>query len=346
MASVTSVITLLCLATLWYISSWITAKVYTLLMKYSIFDVPNARSSHASLIPRGGGLAPVFSFIIGCVPVVLLYEFSKNLPLYLFIAIAILAVVSFADDVRQLSVKSRLMAHFAAAILGAVVIRDQGSILNLPEGLELMVIAFAIIGFINLFNFTDGIDGMASSQAIYLSVALGVIYWIEADIKYMWICLALTISVFHFVRYNWHPALMFLGDVGSICIGFTLGVLLLIVASKGYLLQVLILPMYCFGDAGFILIRRMLRLEKVWLPHSSHFFQCAVRNGVSHSEVVMKVIICNALLFLWALASIALQKKILYWNFLLLIPAILISFLTIKSFLYRMTVLDIRANRR
>ena len=130
------------------------------------------------------------------------------------------------------------------------------------------------------FNFMDGIDGMASVETI--SISIGIIFlaananWEPLGQVY---AAVLAGAMAGFIKLNWAPAKVFLGDVGSIPIGFIIGWLLLKLASEGLWLPAFILPLYYITDATFTLARRILKREKFWLPHKQHYYQQAVIRG-------------------------------------------------------------------
>ncbi len=115
--------------------------------------------------------------------------------------------------------------------------------------------------------------------------------------------LALLAGALGFLWWNWHPARIFLGDVGSVPLGFLIGWLLLVLAKNGHWQAALILPLYYLADATITLIRRALRGEKVWQAHREHFYQQAVRRGLSHADVVRHVLALNLVLVLLAVAA-------------------------------------------
>ena len=198
----------------------------------------------------------------------------------------VLTVVSFLDDLRDLSPISRLLLQSGAVIACIEFLPGpvfQGLIGSIPDTILSVVIW---LWFINLFNFMDGIDGIAGVQT--LSIGLGI-YLIGAinmpfDASHGQ-ALVLAAAAIGFLLWNWHPARIFLGDVGSIPLGFLLGWLLLNLASNGFWQAALILPLYYLVDSTWTLIQRILRGMIVWKPHKEHFYQLAVSRGRSHSQV-------------------------------------------------------------
>jgi UDP-N-acetylmuramyl pentapeptide phosphotransferase/UDP-N-acetylglucosamine-1-phosphate transferase len=176
----------------------------------------------------------------------------------------------------------------------------------LPPTLDLVATALLWLWFINLFNFMDGIDGIAGVE----TAAIGAGIFIAAKIGKLdghWLMLGLSAAAaaVGFLRWNWHPAKIFLGDVGSVPLGFLLGWLLLSFAAAGHPIPALILPLYFLADATITLLRRLLRGEKVWLAHREHFYQLAIRSGLRHDQVSGLVAMCS--LFLIALVMVAMR---------------------------------------
>ena len=161
---------------------------------------------------------------------------------------------------------------------------------------------------INLFNFMDGIDGLAATEMIGVGIgfcllsAFAGVTFPHALFAYN---LILAAAGCGFLWWNWHPAKIFLGDVGSIPIGFLLGYLLLLAANSGYLFAALILPAYYLSDGTITLARRLWQGKKIWVAHSEHYYQQAVRRGRRHDTVTRYIFGLNILLvFLATLAVI------------------------------------------
>lgn len=125
-----------------------------------------------------------------------------------------------------------------------------------------------------------------------------------ADAPPIWLGATLAAAAVGFLVWNWPPSRIFLGDVGSVPIGFLLGFLLLALAARGYGAAALILPAYYLADATLTILRRLLRGEKIWRPHSQHFYQQAVRGGLSHAQVSLAVLAANLVLIALAVLSL------------------------------------------
>jgi UDP-N-acetylmuramyl pentapeptide phosphotransferase/UDP-N-acetylglucosamine-1-phosphate transferase len=260
-------------------------------------DIPNVRSNHKAPIPRGGGIAMIGAALIGLL--------VADMPVTVAAAALLLAAVSFADDLRGLPVGVRLLVQLAAVAL--VLSQMQGRVLPeaVPLALERLGEALLWIWFINLTNFMDGIDGISAMQAIMVSAGICLIHffrpWIPASLATA--AGVMAASAYGFYLFNRNPAKIFMGDAGSIPLGFLMGYLLLNLATDGYLLAAFILPAYYLTDATRTLVKRQLRGQKVWQAHSEHAYQQAVRNGFTHAQVVARISWLNAVLIALALVS-------------------------------------------
>jgi UDP-N-acetylmuramyl pentapeptide phosphotransferase/UDP-N-acetylglucosamine-1-phosphate transferase len=203
-----------------------------------------------------------------------------------------LAVVSWIDDLRGVSPLARLLAQFVAVMIGLSVLPEWHGLLQ-PA-----LIAVVWVWWINLFNFMDGIDGLAASEAAAIGAGLLLFASVGAgaDLAPRGLAAAVTGAALGFLVWNWSPARIFLGDVGSVPLGYVLGFLLLGLALRGHWKIALILPLYFLADATITLGRRLLRAERVWHAHREHFYQQAVRRGLGHAAVVRRVIAADLVL--------------------------------------------------
>lgn len=279
-----------------------TRGVLVLLHRKSVLDHPNHRSSHSAPVPRGGGIAVMAALSAGWLAYGLTAPEILAPMLVVLAAAVMLAGVSFIDDLRDLTALTRILFQLLAVLLGLMVIAEQGLVFQgwLPPMLDLALVALVWLWFINLFNFMDGIDGLAGLEAICLSLGLvlaGALAGFQPP------ALMLAAAAAGFLLFNWSPARVFLGDVGSVPLGYLLGFLLLAAATEGAWAPALILPLYYLADATLTLGRRVLRGEKFWHGHRQHFYQQAVQRGFSHAAVSHRVLIANALLIALALLA-------------------------------------------
>lgn len=285
-----------------------TRAVIGLLLRHAVLDHPNRRSSHAAPVPRGGGIAVMAAIVIGWIAYALTMPALLPVIGLLLAAAAGLAAISFLDDLFDLTATMRLLAQFLAVLLGMLVLADAGPVFQglLPGWLDLLAAALLWLWFINLFNFMDGIDGLAGVQTVALALGLALV-GAGAGTGANWQppLLMLAAAAAGFLWFNWQPARLFLGDVGSVPLGYLLGFLLLSAAAAGQWAAALILPAYYLADASITLARRVLRGEKFWHGHREHFYQQAVRRGFSHATVSTMVAGGNALLILLAMLAAA-----------------------------------------
>ena len=281
-----------------------TGLILKILKRYNIVDNPNERSSHTKPTPRGGGLA----LILVCLGA---WGFSLgdifNVHLALFIATLFLGIVSWIDDIRGLLVSVRLLSQFLAVSLIFWLMPASNLYFHglLPDGLDTLVAVFMWVWFMNLFNFMDGIDGISAVEAssiglgVFILMALGAVQLTHGLLGFV-----ITASAIGFVWWNWQPAKVFLGDVGSIPLGFLLGWLLLEILSTTYWPVAIILPLYYLADSSITLSRRIWRNERVWRAHREHFYQQATARGLSHAQVSMLICGNNILLVVLSIFSL------------------------------------------
>jgi UDP-N-acetylmuramyl pentapeptide phosphotransferase/UDP-N-acetylglucosamine-1-phosphate transferase len=279
-----------------------------LLLRFHILDRPNDRSSHSVAKPRGGGLALLPVVLIAW----LLWRPWFGTPPAGF-AFAVLGAIwliaiSWLDDLRDLSALTRLVAQALAVAAGLVAMSGIGPVFQglLPPLVDRLAAGLLWLWFINLFNFMDGIDGISGVEAVALGLGLGLVAWtvelVPSFVVLSWLLAAGTLG---FLIWNWAPSKLFLGDVGSVPLGFLLGWLLLLAAAHGQWAAALILPGYYLADASLTLLQRLRRGERLWQAHRTHFYQRAVAGGRGHGTVAAAVAGCDWVLLGLALAATA-----------------------------------------
>jgi len=288
------------------------------LKRRGIVEDITERSLHTIPVPTGGGWVVVGCIVISC----LLY--AKGLSdreTILLGCILTLAGVSWIDDLKSLSATLRLGVHFACVVAATAMLSPDARILPIDVGFWADRVACVLIWvwLINLNNFMDGIDGMAGTDAIhmfsgyiFLGLAIGMgRNELILSIATIGACLA-------FLRFNWQPSKIMLGDVGSIPFGFMNGWFLITMAVKGYHAAAVILPLYYLMDTTLTLAIRAARGEQVFRPHREHFYQRAVLGGLTHQAVVLRVTMARGVLLILAVVS-------LKWPLLALAVAIAVS---------------------
>jgi len=276
-----------------------TYALIPVLRRAAVLDRPNERSLHEMPTPRGGGIAVVAAILFAW-----LLAISAGAATPRLIAVAagavLLGAVSWRDDRGGLSPAVRFAVQLVAVALGMPALAPEGLVFQgwLPTWLEIAAAALAWVWFINLFNFMDGIDGIAGSEAAAIGVGLALFAMVGAgsDPAFAALAGAIAAAAVGFLVWNWAPARIFLGDVGSVPLGYLLGFLLLAAAARGHWKIALILPLYFMADATITLLRRLLRGERIWTPHRQHFYQQAVQRGLGHADVVRRVIAADLVL--------------------------------------------------
>lgn len=285
--------------------TWLaTRTVLGLLVRRAILDRPNARSSHDTPTPRGGGIAVVAVLIPAWIAAALLG--GAPVPWLVLGATALLAAVSWRDDLKSLGILWRFGVQILAVAIGMASI--DGLVFRglLPPWLDALAAGFLWLWFVNLYNFMDGIDGIAAVETASIGggvalVALGAAVGPAGAAAWG---IVLAAAALGFLPWNWQRAKLFLGDVGSVPLGYVAGWLLLSMAAAGAWKAALILPLYYLADATITLLRRLRRGEKVWQAHREHYYQRAVQGGMSHAAVVRAVLAGNL-----ALAGLALGAE-------------------------------------
>jgi UDP-N-acetylmuramyl pentapeptide phosphotransferase/UDP-N-acetylglucosamine-1-phosphate transferase len=279
------------------------------LRRRQVLDHPNERSSHKYPTPRGGGLAVTPAAM-------LCWSASAALmpgPMagWAWVAVAgtlLLMMTSWTDDRHTMAVAPRLVAH-AGVVLGAAIALPSHALVFqgwLPLPVDRLVAILGWLWFVNLYNFMDGIDGITGVETASLGFGVAIVATISGDaVGTVPFALVLAAAALGFLVWNWHPAKLFLGDSGSIPLGFLTGGLLIQLALAGQFAAALILPAYYLADATITICHRALRREKIWQAHRRHFYQRAVQGGRSHAQVSLAVLAGNlALIACAALAAL------------------------------------------
>lgn len=259
-------------------------------------DQPNDRSLHVAPVPRSGGLA-VMAGVLGGWFWLDLSELRVLVPLLL----ALLAI-SLLDDVRSLPARVRFAAHFVAAgvFCTSVVYPVYGAAVA-------MGCVLAHVWMTNLYNFMDGSDGLAGGMAAIGFSTLMLAALLHGDLQLAATCACIVVAALAFLRVNFHPARIFMGDSGSIPLGFSAAALGMIGFVRGTWdawLPLLAFSMF-IADASVTLARRLLRGERVWQAHRTHYYQRMVRMGYGHARTAR---LCYVAMACSGLAALLFQR--------------------------------------
>jgi UDP-GlcNAc:undecaprenyl-phosphate GlcNAc-1-phosphate transferase len=247
--------------------------IFTPLSKIAL-DQPNHRSLHTKVTPRTGGIAIIAGVIAGSLWLQGIYTF--------LIPTILLLMICLVDDIKGLAVRWRLVAQFviAAGFLW--------SAYSMPWW-QFLAAVLALVWMINLYNFMDGSDGLAGGMAVFGFGAYGIAAHYQGDIHMTLLAFVVSSSSFAFLLFNFNPARIFMGDSGSVPLGFLAGG----IGLHGWLdgLWGLWFPILVFSpfivDASLTLFRRLMNGEKVWQAHRSHYYQRLIQVGFGHKKTAL-----------------------------------------------------------
>ena len=278
----------------------LTAGLRSYALRRQIIDIPNARSSHKIPTPRGGGVGIVLSFL-ACLPFVAAFlDVSSQEVLGIGGAGALVALIGFLDDHGHIPPRWRLLGHFAAASWLLVFMGGLAPLNLFGHQLDLhwsgyVIAAFYLVWMLNLYNFMDGIDGIASVETITVCLSVALVAGLENAWGLMVMPVLLASATVGFLFWNFPPARIFMGDAGSGFLGVVLGGLSLQAAwhsPKLFWCWLILLGVFVV-DATYTLLRRLVRGDKVYEAHRSHAYQFASRYYGQHLPVTLSVAVIN-----------------------------------------------------
>jgi len=296
-SSINLILFLLSALVISFVLTWLVRKIA---IRKSIIDLPNERSSHTVPTPRGGGIAIAITWFLGIT--FLFFEGEISLELFLALLCGLpIAFIGFVDDLISISPKVRFTIQLVSSISVLIIFKGINninlgfSVIEVPYFLSVMAI-LGIIWFTNLFNFLDGIDGYLGAEVFFIGI-VAMLFFGNIPL------LMLSAIVLGFLIWNWQPAKIFMGDVGSTLIGFTIGVFIAYSqkSSETSIFIWLILTSLFWFDATLTLYRRWRNGEPLLMPHKKHANQRLVQAGYSHQRVVFYAQILNIslILFIW-----------------------------------------------
>lgn len=277
---------------------------------------PNARSSHKLPTPQGAGIAAIAA-TLGVASFAVLWTGSSSASVWMiFVATVLLASVGAVDDIYNVKIGQRLILQtIAIAIVIAALPTELRVMSFLPWWIERLGLVVALLWFVNLTNFMDGIDWMTVAEVVPVAVGLTILGLLGALPGFATIvALTLAGAMLGFAPFNRPVARVFLGDVGSLPIGLLLGWLLVLLAGNGHWAAALLLPLYYVADATISLIRRIIKFERFWEAHRSHFYQRAHDGGLSVWAIVGQVFAVNVSLVAFALVTVVWPAPVVYWT--------------------------------
>jgi len=287
-----------------FLSSWcLTWLLRRIALHHSLLDIPNQRSSHSQPTPRGGGLAILLACYFGGAYLSLT---GRMVIPHIFVLGGCslgIVIIGFLDDLFHLSSGVRLVVHFGCALLALNFLPfNSYSLISSGGGLlstaALILISFGVVWSINLYNFMDGIDGLAGIEAVTVTLGAGFLLYYTGDtVGSFLLLLLLAVSVLGFLMFNWPPARIFMGDACSGFLGFFFAIIALLTAhsTRLTLWTWLILLGVFVVDSGVTLLTRIYLRKKFYEAHRSHAYQILARRLQSHKKVTLAVLAVNML---------------------------------------------------
>ncbi|NQU06831.1 MAG: glycosyltransferase family 4 protein [Calditrichaeota bacterium] len=316
-----------------FISYFLTTRFRRIVIERNIYDEPNERSSHSHRTPLGGGLA------IGIITIAVLISLAiwhRGVVIwnhYIILGALVVLIVSFIDDIKRINPILRLSAHFVAASIIVYAMGSNPELSFLPililKGVPAQVFTiFYVVWMINLFNFMDGIDGLAGIQAVSVTLIAGAISWFYNFETLCIVFIVISGTSLGFLKMNWMPARIFMGDAGSCTIGYFIAALSLWGELKNGvpLVTIMILMGVFIVDATYTLLVRLVRGDKIYQAHHDHTFQHIIQKGLSHSKVSASVGLIN-LFWLAPLAFLSMydQSNLFFYLIAAFIPLLIIA---------------------
>lgn len=284
-----------------------------------MLDTPGGRKIHTVETPSMGGVPIFVGFVIAVFIWVPLEELITIK--YVLGALGIMFIIGFRDDLINLRAVQKLLGQVAAALIIVTVCDVRFTslfglfgIYEIPEALSYIISLFTIIVITNAFNLIDGIDGLAGSVGLVSSMFFGVWFYLAGLEAYAYICFALLGSILAFLQFNWAPSKVFMGDTGSLLIGFFLSIITISFIEANYLLlptepfkfvafigpavAVLIVPLY---DTLRVFVKRIMKGKSPMQPDRTHLHHILLRLGCSHAQATAILATVNVIFVLLAL---------------------------------------------
>jgi len=310
--------------------------------KRNFIDTPGGRKIHTAVTPSMGGVPIFLGFVISVIIWSPLDELREVK--YVLSALGIMFIIGFRDDLINLRAIQKLFGQIAAALIIVAVCDIRFNSLyglfgvnEIPDTLSYVISLFTIIVITNAFNLIDGIDGLAGSVGLVSSIFFGVWFYLAGTQSYAFVCFALLGAILAFLQFNWSPSKVFMGDTGSLLIGFFLSIVTIKFIEGNYAtnnlaefkfagsiapaVAVLIVPLY---DTLRVFIKRMLKGKSPMHPDKTHLHHILLRLGCNHSQATSILATVNIIFVLLALVLKDFDDTIV-------LPALLITALALGT---------------
>lgn len=286
-----------------FVSFMVTPLVKKLAVVVGAVDKPNDRKVHNGLMPRIGGVA----IYLGFVTAILISMKLNGQVLGLLLSCTLIMALGLIDDIKGISPKVKLLGQIVASLILVYFGVRVDFITNPFTGkmfylgiLSIPVTIFWITGVSNAVNLIDGLDGLAAGVSAIAAVTLAVVAWTQGQFETVFMALFLAASILGFLRYNFHPAQLFMGDCGSLFLGFTLGSLAILGVSKSATVISVFIPIIILGipimDTLFAITRRYNNKQPIFQADRGHLHHRLLDMGLSHTQTVLLIYTINFIL--------------------------------------------------
>lgn len=289
--------------------------VMKLAYKIGAVDYPCERKVHCKPMPRIGGLAIYFGYIA----TLLCFVELKSQVIGLMLGSTIIVAVGLIDDKLNISPRKKLLGQIVAAtviVMSGIKMEFISNPFGDPIGLGYFTIPltiFWIVGVTNAVNLIDGLDGLAAGTSAIAAVVFGVVAFSQGLDNVGFLSLILAASAFGFLKYNFNPAKIFMGDCGSMFLGLNLGALSVIGLAKNVAVLSIFVPIVILGvpifDTLFAIIRRYQKNEPIFKADKEHLHHCLLNKGLSHKNTVLVIYAINIIMGISAIAVSFLTRE-------------------------------------
>ncbi|MGI6361667.1 MAG: MraY family glycosyltransferase [Bacillota bacterium] len=265
-------------------------------LKLGVVDYPNARKVHSGVMPRMGGVAIYAGFVVGT----MILGFYTREVAALLIASTLVMGVGLVDDIKGVSPKVKLIVQFIAALILVkygiyvefITNPFTGGMISLGF-LSIPITILWLVGVSNAVNLIDGLDGLSSGVSAIAALTMSVVCFAQGQVAASFIAAVLAASAFGFLRFNFHPAKTFMGDCGSLFLGFTLAALSVMGLTKGATMISIFIPLIILGipifDTFFAIVRRKVKHKPILDADKGHLHHCLLGLGLSHRKTVLLI---------------------------------------------------------
>jgi len=274
-----------------------------LAVKIGAVDKPNARKVHTKIMPRMGGLAIYISFFV---ILFLSHNMTRQL-LGLFLGGTVLVLVGIVDDMKDIPAKVKLVGQIIAACIVVAFGVRVDFMTNIFHGDTFFLSVFSIpvtiiwiVAIINAVNLIDGLDGLAAGISVIAATTMAIAGYASGQATMASMAMILIGATLGFLRYNFHPAKIFMGDTGSMFLGYNLAVFAVLGVAKSFTMLSLVTPILVLAipilDTLFAIVRRKMNHRPIFKPDKHHLHHCLLNYGFSHRDTVLIIYAVSAIL--------------------------------------------------